>query len=285
MAESRKAFVAGHPILHSRSPKIHGHWLKDLGLSGSYEAIDVAPGTLERLLDRVRSGEFAGGNVTVPLKEEAFAAVERLTPLAQAIGAVNTVWMKDGILWGDNTDITGFSANLDEKAPEWRNAGTALVLGAGGAARAVLLALAEAGFQRIHLLNRTVSRAADLAATFPNGLVRPGGLDEASHRLPMAALIINTTTLGMAGKDAVADAPFPFEAARRDAIVTDIVYVPLETPFLRAARARGLQIVDGLGMLLHQAVPGFERWFGVRPVVTPDLRALIEADLFGGATT
>jgi shikimate dehydrogenase len=281
MANTLRAFVAGHPITHSRSPIIHGHWLRQFAIDGRYDALDVAPGTLSHLLDAVRAGEWAGGNVTVPLKEEAFAAVDRLTPLAAAIGAVNTVWMRDGALWGDNTDITGFAANLDDKAPGWRKAGAALVLGAGGAARAVLLALAEAGIGRIDLLNRTPSRAVEVAKTFAPGLIVPGGLDEWAARLPSASLIVNTTSMGMAGKDGGGAAAFPFEAARGDAIVTDIVYVPLETPFLAAAAGRGLQTVDGLGMLLHPAVPGFERWFGVRPGVTPALRRLVEDTLFG----
>jgi shikimate dehydrogenase len=275
----RKAFVAGHPVTHSRSPKIHGHWLQNLGLAGSYEAVDVAPGQVAAHLQRVRSGEFAGGNITVPLKEEAFAAVDRLTGVATAIGAVNTVWMEQGALWGDNTDISGFAANLDARALNWRNAETAFVLGAGGAARAVLMALVEAGVPRITNFNRTLSKAEELAESFQTAKSRikaaplgPQGVSAAG-----ADLLINTTSVGMAGKGggALAD----FSQARHGAIATDIVYVPLMTPFLAAAAKSGLVTVDGLGMLLHQAAPGFERWFGVRPLVTPALRALIEADI------
>jgi shikimate dehydrogenase len=279
------AFVAGHPISHSRSPAIHGHWLAAYELDGRYKAIDVTPGTLSLLFDRVRQGEFAGGNVTVPLKEEAFAAVDRLTPLATRIGAVNTVWMQDGLLHGDNTDIAGFAANLDDKAPAWRKAGKALVVGAGGAARAVILALADAGIAEIVILNRTVTRAAEIAAAMssPASAMSSGPLSDFGAQLADADLVINTTALGMAGKveqgGTEPDFRFVFSAARPGAIAADIVYVPLETPFLAAARASGLTCVDGLGMLLHQAVPGFERWFGVRPVVTAALRARIEATL------
>ena len=276
MVEFTKAFVIGHPIAHSRSPLIHNHWLKSLGLDGSYEAIDVPPGTLAKFLTRVRSGEFAGGNVTVPLKEEAFAVVDCLTDTANSIGAVNTVYMEDGKLWGDNTDAYGFSANLASKAPEWRTAKTALVIGAGGAARAITKSLMDAKAEKIYILNRTLSRAEALAGSF-GPLVSAAPLGDFAEYLRDADLIVNTSSLGMAGKPAL---DFDFSAAKPSALATDIVYVPLETAFLKSARETGLKTVDGLGMLLHQAVPGFKRWFGVRPEVTPELRAIIEADLF-----
>jgi shikimate dehydrogenase len=275
MADFTKAFVLGHPITHSRSPLIHNYWIKAHGLVGSYEAIDVAPGTLNEFLKRVRSGEFAGGNITVPLKEEAFAAVDQLSGAAKSIGAVNTVYMANGRLCGDNTDAYGFSANLDAKATEWRNCRAALIVGAGGAARAVIKSLIDAGFADIKILNRTLSRADDLAHSF-GSRVTAAPLEQFRQHATFADLIVNTSSLGMAGKDDVA---FDFSQAKPTALVTDIVYVPLETGFLKSARLAGLKTVDGLGMLLHQAVPGFERWFGVRPEVTPELRALIEADL------
>ncbi len=276
MAEFKKAFVLGHPITHSRSPLIHNHWIKTHSLAGSYEAIDVAPGTLAEFLLRVRSGEFAGGNVTVPLKEEAFAAVDQLTETAKSIGAVNTIYTENGKLWGDNTDAYGFSANLEHRAPEWKTARCALIIGAGGAARAIVKSLIDTGFAEIHVLNRTLERAKELAASL-GPIVTAAPLDDFAKYTPKADLTVNTSSLGMAGKDEMA---FDFSSAKSSALITDIVYVPLETSFLHSARLAGLKTVDGLGMLLHQAVPGFEYWFGVRPQVTPELRAIIEADLF-----
>lgn len=275
MAEFKKAFVLGHPITHSRSPLIHNHWIKTHGLAGSYEAIDVAPGTVAKFLQRVRSGEFAGGNVTVPLKEEAFAAVDCLTETAKSIGAVNTVYIENGQLWGDNTDAYGFSANLADKASDWKHYRVALVVGAGGAARAVVKSLIDADFAEIAILNRTPSRAQELEAEF-GSVVVAGSLADFPRFSQIADLIINTSSVGMAGKE---EHSFDFGSVIPSALVTDIVYVPLETGFLKSARLAGLKTVDGLGMLLHQAVPGFEHWFGVRPQVTPELRAIIEADL------
>lgn len=276
MAECIKTFVLGHPITHSRSPLIHNFWLKQNGLNGSYEAIDIPPGTLAEFLKRVRSGTFAGGNITVPLKEEAFAVVDCLTNTAKSIGAVNTVYMQNSQLWGDNTDTYGFSANLAHKAPEFKDTQTALVIGAGGAARAIIKSLIDAGLADILVLNRTLSRAEELAYSFGPS-VRAAPLEHFGKYLPSSDLLVNTSSLGMAGKD---DMTFDFSAAKPTALVTDIVYVPLETSFLQSARLAGLKTVDGLGMLLHQAVPGFERWYGVRPEVTPELRTLVEVDLF-----
>jgi shikimate dehydrogenase len=275
MAEFKKAFVLGHPITHSRSPLIHNYWIKTHGLNGSYEAMDVAPGTLSEVLKYVRSGKFAGGNITVPLKEEALAAVDQTTDAAKSIGAVNTVYMANGKLCGDNTDAYGFSANLDARAAEWRNSRAALIIGAGGAARAIIKSLIDAGFSDIKILNRTLSRADDLAHSF-GSKVTAAPLEQFRQHAALADLIVNTSSIGMAGKDEML---FDFAEAKPSALVTDIVYVPLETGFLKSARLLGLKTVDGLGMLLHQAVPGFERWFGVRPHVTSELRALIEADL------
>lgn len=274
MADMTRAFVIGHPIAHSRSPMIHGHWLAAHGIAGDYRAIDVAPADLSAFLNRVRRGEFAGGNVTIPHKEAVFEAVARRDAAAGAIGAVNTLWLEKGELVGGNTDAYGFAANLDANAPEWRQTETALVLGAGGAARAVLHALREAGIGKITVANRSAARAGELALAFPG--VKPAGLDQASALLARTDLLVNTTSLGMKGQPSL---DLDLDALPDHAIVTDIVYAPLITPLLARAAARGLKTVDGLGMLLHQAVPGFERWFGVRPAVTPDLRALIVADL------
>lgn len=274
MADAAHAFVIGHPIAHSRSPMIHGHWLAAHGLAGDYRAIDVAPADLSEFLQRVRRGEFAGGNVTIPHKETVFEAVSRRDAAAGAIGAVNTVWVEEGELVGGNTDAYGFAASLDAGAPQWRQAETALVLGAGGAARAVLHALREAGIGKVTVANRSAARAGELALAFPG--VKPAGLDQTPALLAKTDLLINTTSLGMKGQPPL---DLDLGVLPDHAIVTDIVYAPLVTPLLERAGARGLTTVDGLGMLLHQAVPGFERWFGVRPAVTPDLHALIVADL------
>jgi shikimate dehydrogenase len=277
MAEVKKAFVCGHPIAHSRSPMIHGYWLRKYGIAGSYEAIDVAPESVAHFFATLGKKGFAGGNVTIPHKEAAFAAAIRRDEAAEKIGAVNTLWFEDGVLCGGNTDAEGFAANLDERAPGWTKAGAAVVLGAGGAARAVIQALKERGFTDIRVVNRTVLRAIELADRFgPDVSAHPAATLEL---LSDAGLLVNTTALGMAGKDGAGELPANPEKLPRHAIVTDIVYVPLETPLLSAARQCGLRTVDGLGMLLHQAVPGFERWFGTRPEVTEELRAMIVADM------
>ncbi|MFD9901424.1 shikimate dehydrogenase [Mesorhizobium sp. NPDC059025] len=275
MAEMKKAFVIGHPIAHSRSPKIHGHWLKTYGIAGSYEAIDVMPGDLPAFLSAFGENGFNGGNVTIPHKEAVFAVVKRRDAAAEQIGAINTLWTEDGELRGGNTDAHGFAANLDEYAPGWAGNGPAVVLGAGGAARAIIHALKERGVSDIRIVNRTKARAMELRDQFGAGVSAHGS--EATDELNAdAGLLINTTALGMHGNEGLPADPAGLPA---HAIVTDIVYVPLETPLLAAARRRGLKTVDGLGMLLHQAVPGFERWFGRRPEVTPELRDLVVADL------
>jgi shikimate dehydrogenase len=279
-AAVRKAFVCGHPIAHSRSPRIHGYWLETYGIAGSYEAIDVAPQDAAHFFATLKERGFAGGNVTIPHKEAAYAAAARRDEAAEAIGAVNTLWFEDGVLCSGNTDAIGFAANLDDQAPGWTKAGPAVVLGAGGAARAVIQALKERSFGDIRVINRTVVRAEELADRFGEGVsAHPAAAT--SELLADAGLLINTTALGMAGKDGGGALPADPAALPRHAIVTDIVYVPLETPLLAAARARGLKTVDGLGMLLHQAVPGFERWFGKRPEVTRELRDMIVADMAG----
>ena len=276
MAEAtKKAFVTGHPIKHSRSPKIHGYWLAKHGIDGSYEAIDVAPQDFAEFIAALQANGFRGGNVTIPHKEAAFALVHRRDQAAEEIGAVNTLWFEDGLLWGGNTDGHGFAANLDDYAPGWANTGPAVVLGAGGASRAVIQALKQRGVGDIRIVNRTLARAQELRDRFGAG-VSAHGTAETHELLADAGLLVNTTALGMVGNEGLAADP----ALLPDhAIVTDLVYVPLETPLLAAARARGLKTVDGLGMLLNQAVPGFEHWFGIRPQVTAELRALIVADL------
>lgn len=274
-----KAFVVGHPIAHSRSPMIHGHWLSTLGLDGSYERIGVAPEDFEAFLRGLKAAGFAGGNVTLPHKEAAFAQGEVLTKAARRIGAVNTLSFDgQGRLVGDNTDAVGFTAHLDETlGADWLGAdrGDVVILGAGGAARAVVAGLLDRPASRILVANRTRSRAEAIVELDPSRVeaIDWDGLDDALRR---ARLLVNTTSLGMTGKPPL---DIKLDRLPAECAVADIVYSPLETPLLAAAAARGHRVVDGLGMLLHQAVPGFERWFGTRPVVTPELRALIVADL------
>ena len=270
-----RAFVIGHPIAHSRSPLLHGHWLSMLGLAGSYQRIDVAPEALGGFLTGLKDSGFAGGNITVPHKQAALGHIRHVDAAARAIGAINTVWLENGVLVGGNTDAEGFAANLTDHAPDWRRrTGTALVLGAGGAARAVVHALSELG-TKVLVVNRTLSHAEKLAGDF-GPLVTAHGWEALPVLLARADLLVNTTALGMAGQP-----PLEIDLAglKRSALVCDIVYVPLETRLLADARARGHGSINGLGMLLHQAVPGFARWFGVRPTVTPQLRALLQADI------
>ena len=276
MAETTpRAFVCGHPIIHSRSPLIHNHWLKRYGLTGSYERVDVAPEDFAQFIARLAEQGFVGGNVTLPHKEAAAALVARRDESATIIGAVNTLWFENGLLCGSNTDAYGFSAYLDQVAPDWKRGRIATVLGAGGASRAIIHALQSNGYRDIRVVNRTLLRATELANRFVGG-VTAHGWQAIPELLPDTDLLVNTSTLGMTGKDS-ADidlSPLPDKA-----IVNDIVYVPLKTALLADAERRGLKTVDGLGMLLHQAVPGFECWFGRRPEVTAELHAEAVADL------
>jgi len=275
MTDTPRAFVAGHPVAHSRSPLIHGTWLVRYGIDGSYSAIDVPPEEFRALTVALRAGDWAGGNVTIPHKETAFELADKCDAAAEAIGAVNTLWLEGETLVGGNTDAYGFTANLDQRLAGWRNAETALVLGAGGASRAVIHALLEAGFARIDIVNRTVARAEQLAARF-GSKVFAHGWDAAGDLLSATGMIVNTTSLGMAGQPSL---ELDLTAVRPGAVATDIVYVPLVTPFLRSAAEAGLKTCDGLGMLLHQAAPGFARWFGRFPEVDEELRDLVIADL------
>jgi shikimate dehydrogenase len=280
-----KAFIVGHPVKHSRSPLIHGHWLKRYGLDGSYERIDVAPVNFADFLRSFERDGFAGGNVTIPHKEAAFAGASRRTLRAKRLKAVNTLWFEDGVLWGDNTDVIGFMAHLDGSLGTGWEQGveTALIIGAGGAARAVVAGLQDRPLKRIMVANRTGPKAGelvhDLKGSGPAAL-EAVAWEELGPALARSGLIVNTTSLGMVGQPPLL---LDLDGAPADAVVADIVYVPLKTPLLAAAEARGMRIVDGLGMLLHQAAPGFERWFGVAPEVTPELRALIVADIKGGS--
>lgn len=275
MTAPPRAFVIGHPIAHSRSPLLHGHWLKSLGLPGSYEKIDVAPEALHAFVAGMREAGFVGGNVTVPHKTAMLGLVDEADNAARAIGAVNTVWFEGGRLQGGNTDAFGFMANLDAEAPGWDgSARQALVIGAGGAARAVVYGLLDRGLS-VRVANRSSAAAEALAQSFAR-LPTAHALEEVPGLLADTNLLVNATSLGMTGKPSLS---IDLSGLGPSATVCDIVYVPLETPLLREARARGLRTVGGLGMLLHQAAPGFERWFGMRPSVTPALRSLVEADV------
>lgn len=269
------AFVAGHPINHSKSPLIHGTWLKRHGIEGSYRAVDVAPENFENFIAKLKSpsSEFVGGNITIPHKERAFALADNVDETADYIGAANTLWREDGKLKATNTDAYGFAANLDEKSPGWQNLETAVVYGAGGASRAVIVALVQRGFRNVHVLNRTVERARGLADRF-GATVEAHPLDALSELLKGAGLFVNTTSLGLEDETVP---QIDFSGMRPGALVTDIVYVPLKTAFLLQAEEQGIKTADGLGMLLHQAVPGFEKWFGIRPVVDRELREIVEA--------
>lgn len=272
------ACVIGWPVAHSRSPLIHGYWLSEYRLPGRYDKQAVSPENFPAFMDRFAESGLAGANVTVPHKEAAYQFVDRREAAAEAVQAVNTIWVDDGQLVGDNTDVYGFIANLDDGAPGWDGGARAAVLGAGGAARAVLKGLIDRGFDEVRLANRTYEKAGAMAEAF-GPAVRPIVWEDRDEMLDGCALLVNTTSLGMQGAPPL---HISLAALPEDAVVTDIVYVPLQTPLLDAAASRGLRTVDGLGMLLHQAVPGFARWFGVRPQVTPELRAHIVADIEKG---
>ena len=267
-----KAAVIGWPAGHSLSPKLHSYWLKQYGIDGSYGALEVKPEDLEETLNGLAGRGYAGCNLTLPHKESAIPMLYAIDETAKAIGAVNTVVIKDGKLCGTNTDAYGFMENLNDHTK--LRAGKAVVLGAGGAARAVCQALKGAGFREIVLTNRTPGKAETLAKQFGNNF-RAVAWEGRVDTLAGADLLVNTTSLGLEKNPPLA---INLDHLPKDAVVNDIVYKPLMTPLLAAAKERGNIVVDGLGMLIHQAVPGFEAWFGVRPKITPELKShLLEA--------
>ena len=275
MSKGPKAVcVIAWPAGHSRSPLIHNYWIKQHKLDAEYRREAVPPDKFDAFVGSLRGNGYIGANITVPHKEAALAASEP-DDRARAVGAANTLWYDDDTLRSTNTDVEGFLANLDVAAPGWdRGLETAVVLGAGGGARAVVFALLQREVGRVYVINRTRDRAQALKKKFGNRL-HLAGWNETTGLLGGAGMLVNTTTLGMVGQP-------PLEINLRcpaSLVVADLVYAPLETGLLAAARARGLRTADGLGMLLHQAVRGFQLWFGVRPEVTPELRALVEADL------
>jgi shikimate dehydrogenase len=274
----KRACVIGWPVSHSRSPLIHGYWLQRYGIDGSYVRRPVEPGDVADFLRTLRDQGFAGCNVTLPHKEAAFAAASEARPAARNAGAANTLWFEGNKLIADNTDSAGFMNSLSAAQSSLQIDGATIsVLGAGGAARGIVFALLERGAGAVRLFNRTRARADALATAFGTK-VTAHDWRERVDRSRDVSLLVNSTSLGMKGA-----APLDMDVSVLDpgCLVADIVYVPLETPLLAAARARRLATVDGLGMLLHQAVPGFEKWFGVRPEVTAELRALIERDIEG----
>ena len=276
----KRACVIGWPVEHSRSPAIHRYWLELYGIDGAYEKEAVRPEEFASFLGSLSDRGYAGANVTLPHKTEALRLATIADESARAIGAANTLWLDGtGRLNASNTDAYGFMTNLNQEAPHW-NKGRApvMVLGAGGAARAILYGLIAQGASRILLANRTRDRAEVLAGTF-GPAVSVVDWDARNQALAGCGLLVNATSLGMSGKGPL---DIEVEALPEDAVVADIVYSPLETPLLATARARRRQAVDGLGVLLYQAVPGFERWFGVRPQVTKELKAHVAATL-GGA--
>ncbi len=273
----KRACVIGWPVEHSRSPSIHRYWLKHYSIDGAYEKETVRPEDLAEFLGSLAAHGYAGANVTLPHKEAALQLAAVADEAARAIGAANTLWLDQaGRLCAGNTDAYGFITNLEAEAGGWNAARRpVMVLGAGGAARAILHGLLTEGASRILLANRSRDRAEALAQAFGPSVTVVDWEDR--HRaLAGCGLLVNATSLGMTGKDRL---DIDLDALPADAVVADIVYSPLETALLAAARARGNGTVDGLGMLLHQAVPGFERWFGVRPEVTAELRAQVAATL------
>lgn len=266
------AAVIGFPVAHSKSPRLHGHWLARYGIAGHYVPLAIAPQDFAQALAQLPRMGFVGANVTIPHKETALALADRVTPLADRIGAANTLLFTPDGIEADNTDAYGFTQNIREGLPGWSPRRVALI-GAGGASRAVIVALQDAGAQDILLTNRSPDRALDLAADFGPG-VTPVPWRDRQAMLDGCDTLVNATSLGMTGQPAL---DLDLGALPVSAVVNDLVYAPLETPLLAAARARGNLGIDGLGMLLHQAAPGFERWFGIRPTVDQDLRKAVLA--------
>ena len=278
---AKLAGVVGWPVKHSRSPRLHGYWLERYGIDGAYVPLAVAPEKLEIAVRGLQALGFQGVNLTLPHKELVLPLVDEISEAARRIGAVNTIMIEDdGRLRGENTDGFGFMASLEAAAPGWlATDGSSVILGAGGAARAIAVSLLDAGAPSLRLVNRTAERAESLAETLrpmaPGRSVDVVGWEERADALAGAHLLVNTTSLGMSGQPPL---DIALDALPETALVTDIVYTPLETQLLAAARERSNAVVDGLGMLLHQGRPGFAAWFGTDPDVTDDLRRVVLGD-------
>ena len=276
MTARKNICVIGDPIAHSRSPLIHNYWIKQYGLDAQYQREQISGENFPQFLQNLSAHGYIGANITIPHKQAAYENVDFADDNAKRLNAVNTVYLRDGKLCGTNTDGEGFLENLKQQAPSWRaKTGPVLILGAGGAARAIIGALLDEGVPEIFLVNRTIKKAQELADQF-GPKITALQWDEIEKNLPQASLLVNTTSLGMLGKPPL---ELDISLLAKGAIVADIVYAPLETDLLRAAKQLGHETVDGLGMLLHQAMRGFELWFDVRPKITPQLRNLIIADL------
>ena len=267
------AAVLGHPINHSKSPKLHNYWLSLFNIGGYYIPLDIDPRNFENSIRALIDLGFVGANVTIPYKEKVLKIADKISDRAAIIGAANTLtFLKDGRIYADNTDGYGFLQNIKCKYNNWSaGEGTSVVFGAGGASRAILGALIEDGANEVILANRTRSRADQLRSDF-GAKIKVVDWTKVQNYLSDASTVINATSLGMDGK---AELPIPLQGLRKNTLVTDIVYTPLNTPLLENAGKRGCRTVDGLGMLIHQAIPGFERWFGVKPDVSENLREVL----------
>ena len=267
------AAVLGHPINHSKSPKLHNYWLSLFNIDGHYIPLDIDPRNFENSIRALSGLGFVGANVTIPYKEKVLKIADKISDRAAIIGAANTLtFLQDGSIYADNTDGYGFLQNIKCKYNDWTaGEGTSVVFGAGGASRAILGALIEDGANEVILANRTRSRADQLRSDF-GAKIKVVDWMKVQNYLSDASTVINATSLGMEGK---AELPIPLQGLKKNTLVTDIVYTPLNTPLLENAAKRGCRTVDGLGMLIHQAIPGFERWFGVKPDVSEKLRELL----------
>ena len=267
------AAVLGHPINHSKSPKLHNYWLSLFNIGGYYIPLDIDPRNFENSIRALIDLGFVGANVTIPYKEKVLKIADKISDRAAIIGAANTLtFLQDGRIYADNTDGYGFLQNIKCKYNDWSaGEGTSVVFGAGGASRAILGALIEDGANEVILANRTRSRADQLRSDF-GAKIKVVDWTKVQNYLSDASTVINATSLGMDGKE---ELPIPLQGLRKNTLVTDIVYTPLNTPLLENAGKRGCRTVDGLGMLIHQAIPGFERWFGVKPDVSENLRELL----------
>ena len=267
------AAVLGHPINHSKSPKLHNYWLSLFDIDGHYIPLDIDPRNFENSIRALSGLGFVGANVTIPYKEKVLKIADKISDRAAIIGAANTLtFLQDGTIYADNTDGYGFLQNIKCKYNDWSaGEGTSVVFGAGGASRAILGALIEDGANEVILANRTRSRADQLRSDF-GAKIKVVDWMKVQNYLSDASTVINATSLGMEGK---AELPIPLQGLKKNTLVTDIVYTPLKTTFLEHAANRGCRTVDGLGMLIHQAIPGFERWFGVKPDASEKLRDLL----------
>ncbi|MGI9514121.1 MAG: shikimate dehydrogenase [Anderseniella sp.] len=268
--------ILGHGITYSRSPLIHGYWMKKYGVDSEYGICDLTAEQLPDFLKSIRTGKFAGCNITTPHKQAVIPYLDALDDAASAIGSVNTIYRRDGLLRGTSTDGAGYIGHLRTAHPDLqlKNA-KVLILGAGGAARSIADALVQCGCSEVHVANRTLQKARDIAGLRP-GIIKPVAWDNVHSVAGHVGLVVNTTSLGMIGRQPLV---FPVASTRRDCVISDIVYAPLETELLAQARELGRPVLDGLGMLLHQAAPGFQLWFGIEPEVTDELRTLVEQDL------